>query len=323
MLTAILLLLTLSVCVAAYAGGTPFQALSRTTFSNQNPQPNTAVGANALLTFLCPTGQTYLNSQFFFYVTEISAPSTTTQIIDDVAWIKLLVNGVQVSYATGRQWVMLANYYKNNIMIGNSGILPLMFERTWMQGLRSQRGPAYGMIGQNSFQIQVQFTSAPTTTGVILYHEIDPVASALGRHVEVRTQTHTFASTGQDNIIDLPQQDASPLPNAYVAMHLELLGTGGAATKADVTSIILQAEDTAILNSVVNIQENKYLFATQPRTPQTGYFAIDFDWRNRDDGQLWANMNKLVVQPTFSVAAGTYNIVMEILTGTPNTTAGT
>ena len=317
------IVLGLALMAALYAGPVAFQTLSRSTFSNVNPTPPTAVGDNALLTFNVPPGQTYLNTQLFFFVADIAAPSSESEIKADVAWVKFLFNGVQVSYATGTQWIAIANYYKANICTSNNGILPFFYERTWMQGLRSQRGPAWGTVGQNSFQIQVQFSSDPTTEGVYMYHEVDPVASAIGRHVEVRTQTHTFGSTGQDNIIDLPYADPSALPNALVAIWLELTGADDSATKADITSIILQAEDTAILNSVVNIQESKVLFSSVPRTPQANYFVIDWDWRNRDDGRLWDNMNKLLLQPTFGVAPGTYNIIMEVLTGTPNTTAGT
>lgn len=322
----LLLILSLAVCLGAFAGPATFSGVSRTVFSNINPQPNTAVGDNALLTYLVPTGQTYLSTTMFFYVDDIAGPSTAAEIVADVAWIKLLVNGVQVSYATGQQWLAILNYYQKNINAvgtGTSGLLTLMYERPWMQGLMSQRGPAYGMAGQNSFQIQIQFSSDPTTTGMQMFHQVDPVLSAIGRHVEVRQQTHTFASTGQDIITDLPKADASPLPSAMVALWLELLGADDSAVKADITNIILQSEDTAIINNVVNVLEWSTMFATAPRTPQEYYFVLDFDYRNRDDGQLWLNMNKFLVMPTFSVEPGTYSLIMEIMTGVANTTTGT
>ncbi len=302
------------------AGPFSFTSLNRSTFFQQNVAAQ-SIGPGLLSQFQVPVGQTYLNTQLFFYVGTPATPATLNQIIADVVLIKLKVNGIQISAGTGQQFAAIANFYKNNI-VGNNGILPIFYERPWMQGVIAQRGPAWGMVGQNSFQIEVTLLTGGAITGIQMFHEIDPIASPLGRHVEVRTQSHTFGSTGQDNIIDLPQGDASALPDSIMAIHLELLGGSGIADKTDVSNLVVRADKVELWNTNVNTLENSYLFPTSPRTPQAKYLSLDFAHRNRQDGELWDNMNTLVVIPTFTVQPGTYNIVMEVMTGTPGATAG-
>jgi hypothetical protein len=298
------------------AGAIPFATRNRSPFWQQNVNAQ-SMGPGVISQWYVPTGQTYLNSQFYFYVGTPATPASHAQILADVQLITIKVNGIIVSQITGQQAAFIADFYKNNI-IGATGILPLFWERPWFQKTHAQRALAWGMVGQNAFEIDVQLTGGSAITGMTLWHLIDPIASPLGRHVEITAQSETFTGTGQQFIIDLPQNDASQYPDALLAVHIEL-PTG--ITKSDISNVIVEADKIQLWNVNPNILELSYLFPTSPRTPQASYLSFDFCERNRVDGQLWDNMNTLKITPTWTAAPGTYNMLIERLTGVPGAPA--
>lgn len=300
------------------AGAIPFTTRNLSTFFQQNVNAQ-SMGPGVISQWNIPVGQTYLTTFIYFYVGTVATPATMAQIISDVTLIVVKVNGIVVSQGSGKQYVHIANFYKQNIMAANQGILPLMWERPWMQELQAQRGVAWGMVGQNAFEIDITLAGGGAVTGMLMWHEIDPIAAPLGRHVEVASQSETFTGTGAQFIIDLPQNDASQYPDALMAFHVEL---PAGITKADISSIVVECDKVQLWNLHPNILDFDYLLPTSPRAPGAGFLSFDFTHRNRQDGQLWDNMNTLKVTINWTAAPGTFNVLVERLTGINGSPAG-
>lgn len=284
-----------------------FAVTNKSPFVVQNV-PIQGIAAGSIANAIVPVGQTYLTS--FFLFTIAGAPATQAQIIAQIGYIQILVNGVDIGTLTGQDWCELAEFYRTGIN-GATGFVPIFYERPWMQELVVQRGFAYGMSGQNSFQFNIQLLGGATINGISLCHRVAVEVETLGRHVEYLKQSHTFSSTGQDRIIDLPQDDRSPeWPDSIAAIHLR-------CTKANVSNIIVKADKVELWNGTVAQLERMYLLATDARTPQTNLLSLDFMNRNWMNGQLPDNMSTFEVIPTWTVAPGTYPIIIEKITGRP------
>ena len=288
--------------------GIPFSTALRTPYVTQNV-PFQGVGAGLLANAILPVGQTYLASLLFFSIAGTAA--TRAQINAQVEFIQILVNGVEAGNLSGAEFATLAEFYRSGV-VGDTGFLPLPFERQCMQELAVQRSFAWGMQGQNSFQMNIKLAAGATIDAITLCHRIDPRVEVLGRHVEWRKQSHTFGSTGQDRIIDLPHADYSAVPDAIAAMHLVV-------TKANISNLIIRADKQELWNGTVGQLEKFYKFASDARTPQATFLSLDFLNRNWLADQLPDNMDTLEVIPTWTNPPGTYSIILEMITGTPGT----
>lgn len=291
--------------------GTAFAAALRTPYVAQNV-PFTGIGAGNIANAILPVGQTYLASLLYFSVAGTAA--TRAQINSDVEYIQLLLNGVEVANLSGNFWATLAEFYRSGI-VGATGYLPLNFERQYMQELAVQRSFAWGTAKQSSFQINVKLAAGAVIDAITLCHRIDPRVEVLGRHVEYRQMSHTFGSTGQDRIIDLPHADYSAQPDSLAALHLVV-------TKANISNLIIRADKSELWNGTVGQLEKFYKFASDARTPQSTMLSLDFLNRNWLADQLPLSMDTLEVIPTWTSSPGTYQMIMEVMTGTPGEIKG-
>ena len=301
------------------AGPQTFATRNRSPFWFQNVNAQ-SMGPGIISAWNVPVGQTYLTTKVYFYVGTVATAATDAQIVSDVTLISIKVNGIIITTMTGQQALALEKFYRAQSLPANTGILTLFWERPWFQDVNAQRSLAWGMYNQNSFEIDITLGGTDTVTGMTMWHKVDPVVSALGRHVEVTTQSETFTGTGPQYIIDFPQNDSSNLPDAILAFHLELFG---GVTKADVSNIIVECDKIQLYNINPNLLENSYGEATSYRTPQADYLSVDFTQRNRVDGQLWLCMNTLKITINWTSAPGTYNTIIERLTGVPGLPATT
>lgn len=305
---------------------TAFTAQNNTPFRQPNiPFQGVVAGQKAIA--IIPVGQTYLDFQLVCTVSGTAA--TKSQIIAGLDLISLKVNGVQAYSLTGAQAVQIADYYRGRAMlvsgvfaglVGPTGILPIFLERPWMNGNIAMRGPAWGMVGQNSFQMEVTLDGSSAVDGIALYNRVDTVAQAWGRHVEFRTQSHTFNSTGQDQIIDLPHADTKNPVDTLQALHIQL---PSGITKSMISNIVIRCEQIEIWNEHVANLELWQHFASDARCPELcpQFVVLDFMDRNWQLGELPDSMTSLTVQITWTNAPGTYNIIIEVLTGNPGTTS--
>lgn len=299
-----------------------FSSANFTPFLQTNvPFQGVTIGQKAQVQI--PVGQTYL--YHLLQCTVSGAAATKAQILAGISYVSLKVNGIEAYHLTGAQIVFLADYYRGTRnsgagVVGASGWLPIFLERPWMNTNPAMRGPAWGMVGQNSYQMEVLLTSGGAIDGLALFNVVDPVANAWGRHVEFRTVNHSFASTGQDRIIDLPHADTKNPWDCLLAVHLEL---PSGINKGEISNLTVKAEGVEIINAPVPMIEDYYKFATDDRDPSLcpQYLSIDFMARNWQSGQLPDTMLTLEVIPTWTAAPGTYNIVLEVLTGDPGTTS--
>lgn len=299
-----------------------FSAASRSVFALPNV-PFNGVTIGQIAQAILPTGATYLS--LILACTVSGAAATKAQILAGISYISLKMDGVELYHATGQQAVQISDYYfgsRNNDagITGSSGFLMLTFERPWMNTNKARRGPAWGTVGQNSFQCNVSLNPDGAIDGLQLYNVTDPVATALGRHVEVRSQSHPFSGTGVDQIIDLPKQDTKNPADCILALHLEV---PSGLTITNITNLRVTVENTDFINLPTAIYQLLAQTPTDHRAPPSlcpQYLTIDFLNRNWQSGQLWDTMTALEVRPTWSSAPGNYNILMEILTGQSGTT---
>lgn len=297
-----------------------FRQTNRSPFLVQNvPPTGINAGAATILNFIIPVGQTYLWSMLSFFAG--TTPLTKAQMISMIDYIQVLVNGVEVANLTAAEWIYLANFYNTNsngaaVAAGAVGQLPMYWERSWMAELVNQRSFAYGMVGENSFQFNIACNATNTIDSCTLCHAVANGAEPLGRHVEIRKQTATFNSTGQFNITDLPSRDYSNNPDAIAAIHLE-------TDKTKISNLIVRADQVELWRGTVAQIEAMYHRSNDPRTPQTGFLALDFLNRGWLSDQLPDNMDSLEILPTFiTTAPGSFPVLIEVITGKAGATQG-
>ncbi len=258
---------------------------------------NVAAGGRALARI--PVGSTYLES--LLNCTVDDAAATRAQIESDIEYVRILVNAKEKWHLTGTQLVALAEFWRTG-SVGDRGIIPFFYRRSWMQLLDNQQGPQYGTADVDSMAMEVKLAAGADINGLKLSHrQIGP--SNLGTHQTLLSENRPYAAIGTQQIFDLPRDPRTRLQGIHIQTD---------PTK--VSRIVLKADNFTEVDTTVEELAEFYRLETSPRTPQVGFVHLDFTARNLYGDSIKMTMNRLELAVTYSEAPGNVPIILDLAT---------
>lgn len=260
------------------------------------------VGAGKTAVIKIPPGSTYTDIILECRIAGVAA--TRAQLETMLLNMRLTVGGVEKWSLTAKQIIAIVEFY-NSGTIGDTGYLCIPFERLWQEGLSGKLNPAYGTLGETSFQLEVIQDGASTIDSIKAWARISPVAEELGAHIKIVRLTPSISGLGTYTYADLPKR-----PGDYLfALHLQV------PVVANLTAFRYIADEVRILDTTPDVMARLYSLPSPVRTPQgaKGFVHIDFACRNIDTDAVALNMNSQILELDFAnVAPGQINILAEI-----------
>lgn len=279
---------------------TPFLQDFKGAIHDQMPDfQNIAAGSKAL----CrpALGQTYLWMEFYHTIATVAA--TKAQLQAQVSNMRVVVDGVVKFELTGTDAIYLAEYYRANC-VAATGIIPIFFARPWMEDLRNQDAPAYGLAGVDSFAIEITLAGGAAINAIQGFgYTTDN--EGLGDHIVTVRLNRNNASSGLETINDIPTD-----PNwSLYAMHI--------VTAVVINLIEVLGDGSRIIYGPPAVLNQRLVYMTSPRGVQAGYTPIEFCGRNRNVDTLPLTMNKFQTRITWNAAPGAYGIITETVWQAP------
>ncbi len=264
------------------------------------------VGPGKTSTARLPVGTTFLDLNLQCFVAGNAA--TRAQIEADITAIRISVDGKEKMNLTGFQIAALVSFYAEDA-IADTGQLWVPFERPWMQEIANQVAPAYGMLGKDSFQIEIDLDGGADIDAMTLRRRTHPIAETLGDHVQYRRFTPTFAATG-DQIVDTYPKIATD-----VLMAVHFFVDPGVGVE-HLTRLQLRCDDATIIDTTPADYALYLRTQTAKRSLQTAkdVFTYDFCSRGLNADALPLTMNSLQWILTWDAAPGSVVWVSEVAT---------
>lgn len=262
--------------------------------------------ANAKLTTNIPTNGTHY-MLLLRCLTGAGVELTRAQILADVGTIILRINGKQIWEGTAEFFLDRQKYYGDcyGTAAGNvDGYIPLFFYLPHLESDPERRVMGWGMQNVNSFEVEVNLLGAAQLASMEAYSVVSDEVRPFGRHLRIRRSPQNFPTTGEQEIVTLARENGNC---DYLALHIE----AGNGTFQDVTVIV----NNVIIHDHVPPGMNKVMLAAHQRTPQTGYYHVDFGRRNDLSSILpMAGVTDFRVKPYWITAApDNYDIYAELL----------
>lgn len=240
-------------------------------FTQIKKQPSmTGIGAGNVATAEVPTTGTHYGL-FLRCLTSAGADLTPAQIKADVGNIVIRLDGEQIIEASATFLLDLQKYYGDSIGAGNvNGIIPVYFAPAHLALFSERAVFALGTADINQFTIDANIVGVAQLSSIEVYSEVTNEVRNVGQHIRIKKFPQNFGTTGTQEITTLPKEGPSV---GYRALHIEdNTGTIDKVTvKIGGNDIYDEVDDT--LAQVLNER--------QKRTPQTGYYHVDFS-RNND-----------------------------------------
>jgi len=275
-------------------------------FKQIKPQPNIrGIAAGALATGEVPTAGTHY-ALFLRCLTSAGAALTVAQIKAEIGDIIIRINGEQIVEASATFLLDLQKYYGDALGAGNvDGIIPIWFARPHLATDKERSIFAIGTEDISSFTVDVNVVAVTNLASIEVLSLVTPERRVLGQHIRISKFPQSFGTTGIQEITTLPKEGNNV---GYMALHLE--ESGGTIDKATVKlggNNIFEDVDPNL---------NQVLLELAKRTPQSGYFHIDFSRSNDLLGFLpMANVKDFRQQIEWSVSPSTYSIYAERVFG--------
>lgn len=266
------------------------------------------IAAGAVATVEIPTNGTH----YATYLRCISAANppvglTRAQLIADISNIVVRLNGTIVVDATVTFLLDLQLYY-GACKVANfvNGIVPIWWEKDWLPNEAEQKVFAIGTNNVDSFTVDVTILGVAVLSQIEVYSEVTPEKRNIGQHIRINKFPNSFATTGVQEISTLPKEGADC---GYVALHIEAnLGTFQYVTVKLGGYNIFENVSPGL---------NQVLLNKKGRTPQAGYYHVDFARSNDLSGFLpMAGVQDFRQQITWITAAPTtFNVFREAIFG--------
>jgi hypothetical protein len=266
---------------------------------------NVAAGATAVVQ-PDPTG-TYFGIRLFY--TRAGVAATAAQIASDISMIRVNLNGTTQWQLTGAELQMINAFRGLNVQ---NGEIPLWFHEPYRKAESQQDLRSWGMVGIDTFTIEVDIASGAVTPGLTALRYWLPTPTVMGEIRKFKRQTIPITATGDTTVNTLPRNDRQ---------------------------LNFHCNSSVITNWKVKINNIEYynhapvrlhdLMQEYGMVPQTGWSHLAFDFRNR--GSLFTegaepfvltNSNGRGVFPpttllpweqTFTMSAATsFNLVREL-----------
>lgn len=212
-------------------------------------------------------------------------PLTAAQIVADVDDVKLTLNGQTICEATPGFLHKLHQYYHASRDAGNvDGIIPIPLARDHMPIFAEAAAYAVGMIGVNSFQLELDLASSLTLLDEVeLRVQRSNEAREVKQHLRVHRFPQSFSTTGEQEITNIPREANTGI----LALHVEFDGSGTSPTTLDQAEIIVNGSTVAKyepeeLQHVLEKAGRDYMVTGSA----TDVFSIPFDLTNDLTGYL-------------------------------------
>lgn len=230
---------------------------------------------------------------------------TRAQILNDVSDINLKLDGETIMGVDATFLLDRQKYLGDISMGGNvNGIIPIEFTRPLLNSYTERTVSALGLANVSSVTIDVTVIAVAQLSRIEVYSLVDTEpARPLGQHIHIDRFSRSFAGTGAQELTDLPFGEDRVV--AYLAEHIKTTGT---LTKAKVRRNGVDVYESLPANI------NTVLLNRAGRTPQSGYFSIDFDLPNQYLSALaMPGTQSLFHELTWSVAPNGFSLYLERL----------
>lgn len=262
------------------------------------------VGSNSLGTSRIPPNGTK-HAVYLRVLNSSGVELPRSTIISEISEIKVIIDGDVYMEGTPTFWLDRQKFYGDVFGAGNvDGIIPIEFTLPHLESDPERRVFGWGMADVNSLTVQVQFGTVSSVAQVEVSSLSSKLEQKLGRHLRIRKYPQNFTSTGVQELDNLPRKNGGI---DYLALHVEE-GSG------QIDKVNIEVNDINIFDEVVP-KLNQALLEIRKRTPQSGYFHVDFGMFN-DLGSVlsMAGINDFRQEFTWNVSAGApgvYNIYAE------------
>lgn len=198
---------------------------------------------------------------------------TKAEILNDIEHVTMRLDGDAICTQIDPAYLMQrAEYYMKAIngYEAQDGIIHIPFTKAYLDSAEGRSVHALGMADVRNFQVNVKIASGATKVA-----RITPVTESasepdrkLGRHLRIEKLNRTFSGTGKQEITNLPVAEQG------ADVHYNLISIKqGAGVVGDVT---LKLSTSNVLFDELSAANNALLLKQAGRTPQTGYYHMDF-----------------------------------------------
>lgn len=265
----------------------------------------TGISASSVATAKIPTTGTH----YALYLCPKSSGGSAVSVANMKTAIGNMVlrhNGEQIMEGTATFFLDLQKYYNDAYSADNvAGVIPIYFAPSHFNNFSERQLYAVGTQDLQTMTIDMNILSTTNMATIDVYSEVTPEVRPRGQHLRIKKFPRTFATTGDQEVPDLPLEGGTV---AYKALHIE--AGSGTFTKATV-----KVGNYAIFDQIENAL-NQVLIETARRNPQTGYFHIDFGRSNDITGFLpMLGVQDFRIIPTWATAPSNYNIYAEQVHG--------
>lgn len=246
-------------------------------------------------------------------VTKNGTAATVAQMKAQVTDLVVRIDGKAFHEADATFFLDIERYYKDGIVSGGNaniaGYIKIPFVRTDLPAAASRMATSLGIKGVEKIIVEVQIAATTNIDLIEIFSVYDDGAPrAMGVTRRFSKHNHAYATTGVDQIPDLPFKDSGVI--GWLAAHIKY-----SSGTLDEVSVIKNSTDElnetppAVLQTLA--QDNQ-------RAPQSGYVHVDFG-KDRDP-LMFLDMpaESLLIKPKWSSAApNDYNIYLERLFADP------
>jgi len=259
-----------------------------------------AVAAGAVSAILLPLGHTYHQLQLLMTIAGVAA--TPAQIIAQVAWIRLTIDGDLKIQITGAEAAYLANLYatRNSAAVIQNGILPLFLARPWESEIDAIDGPAYGTEGIDSAQLEVELTGAATINAIVARGLVTK-GTPMGRHLCIRRHVDNHGAAGDKEISDFSKRIDIQMYGLHIATGL-------------ITAVELRADDVVEWEGAPAFHFST-LRAQGINPDPANWWSLLFNFRGRPLDGLPMVMQDLRLRLTTSGALNNFVMLREQIEG--------
>lgn len=243
-----------------------------------------------------------------FVCTDGGVEETRAHIIADIDTIIIRADGIVLRELTATQILDLyKHYHDDKVAYTSRGVILIEFAQSAFDLAQMNNEFAIGMLRNGkpmSLTYEVNYQAAVTTIDRIQVQAVvDDREREFGLHTRITQHTRSFASTGAQDITDLPKGDGT---SSLLAYHF-VLGNGviSKITVKEGSDEVYSNTPSALVDLMLNNSGRKL---------QSGYFHVPFNLDNdpRSVQPLGPNTAHWLVQPYWSTTPnGSYTIIEE------------
>ncbi len=154
------------------------------------------VGASSVAIVDLPCNATYLELML-----ECSIAGAAPTRANLEAWltnIRCTLDGKEQWSLTAKQLIAEVEFYQSGV-IGDTGYIVIPFERLWMRNDVGATAPAWGTLGQPSFQLEITQSASSTIDRIQPWARLGAVAEELGAYIRTLRYTPAITAAGTFN----------------------------------------------------------------------------------------------------------------------------